>query len=873
MIKKKYKKLSSIALLLIVSSISFAQQFVVDGINYNILAGNTNVEVIANIPEYSGVVNIPSTVTYSSVTYSVSSIGSSTFSNCSGLTSVTIPNSVISIGDMAFNECGGLTTLSISTSLTSIGSSTFLYCSGLTSVTIPNSVTSIGESAFYGCSITSLTIPNSVTSIGVSAFGGCSGLTSVTIPTSVTSIGEAAFSGCSALTTVNVSWASPLVVPTDIFLNVTTTNLTLNVPSGKKDAYQANEVWGGFQILEACANTTSSITETVCGSYLFNGLNRTETGVYKDTLANAAGCDSIITLNLTIETPSIFMADGIKYYVNEGTSTVSVINKNPELYSGTVIIPSSVTYCNTTYSVTGIANSAFEFSEQLLSVTIPNSVTTIGVDGFASCTGLTSINIPNSVTFIGDRAFRNCGLLSSMTIPNSVISIGEEEVFRIMYLTVENANPISILNTSIGVPDGAILYVPKGAKAAYQAATGWNQYVNIVEPCSPNASTINKTSCNSYSFGDMDLTESGTYKDTIPNMAGCDSVITLNLTIKTIPLAPYVMEPNSVCDSGSFMLSAVPSNGRFQGCRECEDDNIYLWKNADGDSVYNDADFQTPMLYNYTYYIVTAANECGVSSPISVNIPINKVDLPTLSSNPICKGNTAEITASYLSPTRLANARKSEFTPEFVWFNANMDSLATTDVYVTENLIESTDYFVKVKMFGCESAKNSTTVYVNQVDTAVSISNGTITANIADQEYQWINADTKTVIENETTQDFMPNVSGNYAVIINQFFGKGNFCSDTSGARFVEVVATGLETSTVSNFTIYPNPASDNVTITLTESASGTVSIVDLHGNAIATKSISGNTSNISTADLASGVYVVKISSDKGVAVKQLIVQ
>ena len=108
---------------------------------------------------------------------SVTSIGESAFSYCSGLTSVTIPNIVTSIGDYVFS-----------------------YCSGLTSVTIGNNVTSIGWGAFYGCGgLTSVTIGGSVTSIGYRAFEGCSGLTSITIPDSVTSIGEWAFSGCSGL--------------------------------------------------------------------------------------------------------------------------------------------------------------------------------------------------------------------------------------------------------------------------------------------------------------------------------------------------------------------------------------------------------------------------------------------------------------------------------------------------------------------------------------------------------------------------------------------------------------------------------------------------------------------------------------------------
>ncbi|MBR6062316.1 MAG: leucine-rich repeat domain-containing protein, partial [Spirochaetales bacterium] len=73
--------------------------------------------------------------------------------------------------------------LSQCTGLTSVGSSAFYNCTGLTRITIPDSVTSIGSGAFSYCSsLTSIEIPNSVTSIGSGAFRGCSGLTSITIP-------------------------------------------------------------------------------------------------------------------------------------------------------------------------------------------------------------------------------------------------------------------------------------------------------------------------------------------------------------------------------------------------------------------------------------------------------------------------------------------------------------------------------------------------------------------------------------------------------------------------------------------------------------------------------------------------------------------
>jgi len=148
---------------------------------------------------------------------SVTNIGNYAFSGCSALTNVKVPvtdcsafcnNTVVGLiaSKMGKSVClidkGGneIKEYIIPEEVTSIGSSAFHNCSGLTSITIPNSVTTIGSSAFSGCSgLTSITIPNSVTTIGSSAFSGCSGLTSITIPNSVTTIGGSAFSGCSGL--------------------------------------------------------------------------------------------------------------------------------------------------------------------------------------------------------------------------------------------------------------------------------------------------------------------------------------------------------------------------------------------------------------------------------------------------------------------------------------------------------------------------------------------------------------------------------------------------------------------------------------------------------------------------------------------------
>jgi hypothetical protein len=52
------------------------------------------------------------------------------------------------------------------------------------------------------------------------------------------------------------------------------------------------------------SQTTNTLNQAVCNSYYFNGQTLTSSGVYYDTLMNANGCDSLITLNLTINNSS-----------------------------------------------------------------------------------------------------------------------------------------------------------------------------------------------------------------------------------------------------------------------------------------------------------------------------------------------------------------------------------------------------------------------------------------------------------------------------------------------------------------------------------------------------------------------------------------
>ncbi len=107
----------------------------------------------------------------------------------------------------------------------------------------------------------------------------------------------------------------------------------------------------------------------------------------------------------------------IYYSYNSDGSSVS-INSGYSEYTGTVVIPETVTYNGKTYSVTSIGSDAFEYCSGLTSVTIPNSVTSIGAEAFYNCSGLTSVTIPNSVTSIGSSAFYKCSGLKKVIVPN-----------------------------------------------------------------------------------------------------------------------------------------------------------------------------------------------------------------------------------------------------------------------------------------------------------------------------------------------------------------------------------------------------------------------------------------------------------------------
>ena len=211
----KNRALAAVLLLLvsIIPQLAGAHDIVVAGIYYNINGNEATVTYKGNssgsYDEYTGSVNIPSSVTYNGTTYSVTRIGDDAF-RYSSLTSVTIPNSVTGIGNEAFFGCSGLTSMVVE--------------SGNTAYDSRNNCNAIIKTA-----------TNTLIS-------GCK---NTVIPNSVTSIGDRAFSSCTGLTSIFCNIPNPLPIDDDVFSNY---NADLFVPSTSVNAYQSEYPWSKFSV-------------------------------------------------------------------------------------------------------------------------------------------------------------------------------------------------------------------------------------------------------------------------------------------------------------------------------------------------------------------------------------------------------------------------------------------------------------------------------------------------------------------------------------------------------------------------------------------------------------------------------------------------
>lgn len=295
-----------------------------------------------------------------------------------------VPAGVTAIGSWAFTECAGLTAVTIPPGVTSIGSFAFASSLALAGVTLPSGLSTIGAGAFSNCRVlASVLIPSGIGMIENSTFAGCIGLTSVTIPPSVTQIGSSAFRNCTALTGVNIP-SSVTRIGSSAFSSSGLTSLTLP-PSVTTIEDYAFSGCHGLIVVTIPGNVTQ------LGTKVF------------------IPCAGLTAILVDPANPNHASEAGVLF-----NKSKTILIQFPAARSGVYTVPSGVVR---------IADEAFQSSAGLTGVTFPSGLATIGQRAFQSCTSLTSVTFPATTTDIGDSAFLSCSALTGITIPAGVTAI------------------------------------------------------------------------------------------------------------------------------------------------------------------------------------------------------------------------------------------------------------------------------------------------------------------------------------------------------------------------------------------------------------------------------------------------------------------
>ena len=379
----------------------------------------------------------------------------------------------------------------------------------LVKANLPDNVVIIGENAFSGCTnLSNIHFPEALQKIKSNAFENAP-LYSITIPINVDEIGTKAFSGCNPTTvywnadgtnlnTTNMSFGNQLehvyfgdkvkVIHSNLFSNQTKIT-ELYIPSGRIETAAFRSCSGlqslsfGIGVTKICRNAFYQCTNISGSLVIPDAIDTIYTGAFDNCtkitsvtigknvkqISGFEGCTGIKTVyNFSYKSfvPHVGGVDNPAYYADRVYNNMD--RQGDFLFSSNVLIGYTGNATDITLPATYkgaaylIGSAAFLGATQLTTITLSDAVATIGSSAFMGCAGLTSMNIPINVTEIGQQAFSDCSNINEFSC-------------------AAQTPPTAYANSFENIPANATLYIPGGSRPAYESASGWSQFTNIVE--------------------------------------------------------------------------------------------------------------------------------------------------------------------------------------------------------------------------------------------------------------------------------------------------------------------------------------------------------------------------------------------------------
>jgi len=472
--------------------------------------------------------------------------------NYSGLTSADIPSSV--------------TYDSQTYSVTSIGDSAFYYCTNLTSITIPNSVTSIGEYVFYGCSNVTVYIPSTLS---------CGALEGATIVRYDAIIGDYVFKigdGSADLmtidpetlnNTINKCWAI-----TYTYAGISATDYIWSTERECVMALQQAQKMistGTYSYKPASANDENSCYQLSVDAQ--NAQERKEVhNNYQTTVLDTAASWYLFAYigkeqHLTLPT----RVEGKVY----GISQRAFQNSNIQ----SIVLPNGLT---------SIGDCAFADCSSLKNIIVPDGVQRVGEYAFMRCSALTEVTC--NAEIIGTRAWEGCSSLVKVNILEGCDSIGDYAFTGCGSLTsVYNyaATPQAIDSyVFYGVNvNTCTLYVPEGSIALYQSANVWKEFENILPIAAEGVETESTTVETSETTAEITWPEvSGAYtyeliiRDKNGNIV-CTLIFNANGQLTQIAFGAPARDNATQASGFSFTVTGLDSGTSYDLTITAKDEN------------------------------------------------------------------------------------------------------------------------------------------------------------------------------------------------------------------------------------------------------------------------------------------------------------